>query len=117
MAQEMLVPGGGKIAIPIPAVDQGVAEQSIDIASLIQRAGAKTGWRAYYTSGSSGSGRTAQSPLVSLGAMEQVPSTIGGPDVTTYKKGDGVWHPDAFNSELFWAGGNPFAPIPVPAVA
>ena len=132
MAQQMLLPGESKITIP--AADQGraVAEQSIDISTPIHREGPTTAWHAYYTSGSSGHGRTAESPLVSLGANVEVPRQIGGKDVTTYHSpNDGVWHPDTFDACLFWTGGardafaldsrgayfNPFAPLPVAAVA
>ncbi|KAJ1474778.1 hypothetical protein T484DRAFT_1910816 [Baffinella frigidus] len=126
MAQQMLVPGVAKIVIP--AVDQGgaVAEQSVDIDAPIKRDAPATAWETYYTCGSSGVGRTAQSPLVRLGAMEQVPKQIGGKDVTK------VWHPDDFNARLFWEGGargaftldrraggtafDPFTPLPVSAV-
>ena len=92
MAQQMLLPGVAKITIP--AVDQGgaIAEHTVDISGLIEREGPKTGWHGYYTSGSSGGGRTAVTTLVALGANGEVPRTIGGGDVTTYlSPNDGVF--------------------------
>ena len=127
MANQMLVPGG---AITIPAADEGAPVQPLDISALIKKDAPKTSWDSYYTSGSSGGGRTAESTLVQLGSMDQVPKQIGGTDVTTYTSpSEGVWHPDDLDTRLFWDGGrgftldnrngaffDPFARLPLPAV-